>query len=109
MRDAIGGLVSINIIIFFLFLVNGYLALSVNYTKATRMKNYIVKTIEAYEGHTTGGDGSTHDAIVKYAQANHYFAKQDFMPSTTTDYCCYGTNDGSYCIHATLAGTSEGI
>ena len=52
MRDAIGGLFSLQIILAFILLVNGYLAYSVNYTRAFRVKNGIVNILEQYEGHT---------------------------------------------------------
>lgn len=50
MRDALGGIVNIQMIIVFLVLINGYLAFSVNYTKAFRVKNKIITAIEQYEG-----------------------------------------------------------
>lgn len=53
MRDAIGGTISLQIILFFLVVINAYLAFSVNYTKAFRIKNNIVAIIEQQEGYTT--------------------------------------------------------
>ncbi|MBQ3422720.1 MAG: hypothetical protein IJH34_13920 [Romboutsia sp.] len=55
MRDAIGGIVNIQIILVFIVLVSGYLAFSVNYTKAFRAKNKVINAIEQYEG-VTGND-----------------------------------------------------
>ncbi|MBQ3435986.1 MAG: hypothetical protein IJH13_03100 [Bacilli bacterium] len=63
MRDAIGGIVNIQIILVFIVLVSGYLAFSVNYTKAFRAKNKIINAIEQYEGMTDNAslaeDGDT--------------------------------------------------
>ena len=42
MRDALGGLFSLQIILAFVLLINGYLAYSVNYTRAFRVKNGII-------------------------------------------------------------------
>lgn len=53
MRDAIGGTFSLQIILFFLVVINAYLAFSVNYTKAFRIKNNIIAIIEQQEGYTT--------------------------------------------------------
>lgn len=50
MRDAVGGVVNLVIIVVFLVIVSGYLAFNVNYTKAFRVKNKIISTIEEYEG-----------------------------------------------------------
>jgi len=60
LRDAIGGALTIQIILVFLILVNGYLAITVNYTKAFRVKNGIVSVIERNEGLTeTAGKSIT--------------------------------------------------
>ena len=50
MRDAIGGVFSLQIILVFVILINGYLAYSVNYTRAFRVKNEIINIVEESEG-----------------------------------------------------------
>ena len=50
MRDAIGGSVSITIVVLFIVVALGYMAFNVNYTKAFRMKNKIVSTYEEFNG-----------------------------------------------------------
>jgi hypothetical protein len=55
MREAIGGAMTLEIIIVFLVLVNSYLAFSVNYTRAFRVKNAIIDLIENYEGFPVDG------------------------------------------------------
>ena len=50
MRDAIGQVFALQIILAFVLLINGYMAYSVNYTRAFRVKNQIVTFIEQYEG-----------------------------------------------------------
>ena len=50
MKDAFGGILSIVLIAVFLVIVSGILGLVVNYSKAFRMKNYIITTIEQYDG-----------------------------------------------------------
>ena len=42
MRDAFGGIFNIFIIVVVLLLIMGILGLTVNYTKAFRMKNYVI-------------------------------------------------------------------
>lgn len=71
MRDAIGGVLIIEIIIVFLLIINSYLAFSVNYTKAFRVKNRIISIIENYEGLTAGQQGSE-SAIENMMLENHY-------------------------------------
>lgn len=52
MKEAIGGVFTLQIILVFIVLVNAYLAYSVNYTRAFRVKNGIISIIEEYEGLT---------------------------------------------------------
>ncbi len=51
MREAIGGTWIFGIVVTFIVLFSSYLAISVNYSKAFRVKNEIVSLIEKYEGH----------------------------------------------------------
>jgi hypothetical protein len=50
MKDAFGGIVNIVLVAIFLVIISGILGLVVNYTKAFRMKNTVISTIEQYEG-----------------------------------------------------------
>lgn len=50
MKEAIGGVLSLNLILIFLVIISCYLAFSVNYTKAFRVKNEIRSIIEKNEG-----------------------------------------------------------
>ena len=76
MRDAFGGIVNIATIVVFLVIVSGYLAFNVSYTKAFRVKNKIITTIEQYEGKcgtesgTSGGSCDT--AIADYIKQLGY-------------------------------------
>ena len=49
MRDAFGGILNIVLIALFLLIVEGVLGLVVNYTKAFKMKNNVISSIEQYE------------------------------------------------------------
>ena len=51
MRESIGGAWLFGIVVVFIVLFTSFLAISVNYSKAFRVKNYVVDTIEKYEGH----------------------------------------------------------
>lgn len=50
MKDAFGGILNIVLVAIFLVIISGILGLVVNYTKAFRMKNSVISTIEQYEG-----------------------------------------------------------
>lgn len=68
MRDALGGLVNIVIIVVFMIIVSGYLAFNVNYTKAFRVKNKIISVIETHEGLDSSGE----QEIESYAKSIGY-------------------------------------
>ncbi len=52
MREAIGGTWLFGIVVVFIVLFSGYLAMSVNYSKAFKVKNAIVDILEKEEGHS---------------------------------------------------------
>lgn len=92
MRDAFGGLMNMVIIVVFLVLVSGYLAFNVNYTKAFRVKNKIITTIEQYEGVCEPGNPSNkcNQVIKDYMKSVGYNAGSLNIEG-------YECND-SYCI-----------
>ena len=50
MSDAIGGVVNVALIVFFIVAIASYMAFNVNYEKAFNVKNEIVSLYEEYEG-----------------------------------------------------------
>ena len=97
MRDAIGGVVNLVIIVVFLIIVSGYLAFNVNYTKAFRVKNKIITTYEQYSGNCASGTPCD-NIIVQYMQRLGYnvdvdlrglekSAKQGNKMSCSHGYC----------------------
>lgn len=106
MREAIGGTWIFGIVIVFIVLFSSYLAISVNYSKAFKVKNTIVSMIEKYEGH---GD-AVQTAIIKYNKEVGYGVSSncngkgqgyDNVPSTAGF-------KSRYCVECTDADTSEG-
>ena len=75
MKDAFGGILNIVLITVFLVIVSGLLAMTVNYTKAFRMKNAVISAIEQYEGYgcfDEHGDSACIDKIKEYAEGIGY-------------------------------------
>lgn len=54
MKDAYGGIMNLVFIVLFLLIVIGVLGLIVSYTKAFKMKNVVLSTVEEYEGNCCG-------------------------------------------------------
>lgn len=102
MRDAFGGLMNMVIIVVFLVLVSGYLAFNVNYTKAFRVKNKIITTIEQYEGACDPGNENNkcNQVIKDYMQSVGYNASSLNIEG-------YECND-SYCIKRMETETDTG-
>ena len=93
MRDAIGGLVNVQIILVFIVLVSGYLAFSVNYTKAFRVKNKIITAIEQNEGDISAATSDNGDLW-------NYIRQVGYNPSfsrNTQERIMDELGDGSAC------------
>lgn len=71
MRDALGGIVNIAIIVVFITLVSGFMAYNINYTKAFRVKNKIITTLEQYEGRCEQ-NSSCDQEIIAYMRSLGY-------------------------------------
>lgn len=93
MRDAFGGLVNIIIVVVFLVVITGYLAFNVNYTKAFRVKNKIITTIEQYEGNCE--QFSACDQIIQ-----NYIAEIGYNVHTNPNMCTALTCScrNGYCV-----------
>ena len=102
MRDAFGSLISIQVILAFVLLINGYLAYSVNYTRAFRVKNGIINIIEQYEGHTEAAK----DKISTYTDDMKYHVPAEMMNTESLrDYECIQTE--GYCIKKTAVAATD--
>lgn len=87
MRDAYGGIVNITFIVVFIVIISGYLAFSVNYNKAFRVKNKIINSIEVCEGidQSKGDSGCAQKYINEYMHDVGYNLAGDFtMDSSWT-------------------------
>lgn len=89
MRDALGGTVTLVIIVVFIVIALGYMAFNVNYTKAFRMKNKVISVYEDYDGECLG---ECRNAIKEYAKTLGY--------NTGNNMSCpngYQNSDNIYC------------
>lgn len=104
MDNAIGGLTNLVIIVVFLVLVSGYLAFNVNYTKAFRVKNEIITTIEQYEGNCEI-EGPCQEKIENYMSSIGY-APNGSLSLEGDSWIC--PSKGAYCIMRIDATSSTG-
>lgn len=90
MRESIGGAWILTIVVLFIVLFSGYLAVSINYTKAFKVKNYIINTIEQNEGFSKYEDdvitasveslqasGKTEGYVAAYLKSTGYFTTEN--------------------------------
>ena len=98
MQEAFGGVLNIFLIAIFLAIVEAVLAFAVCYTKAFRMKNYVISAVEQYEGigcmngGLTGGMTACRQRIQDYANGLKY---------APVNLQCHNDSarvDGLYCI-----------
>ena len=99
MKDAIGGTWLFQLAMVFIVLFAGYLALSVNYSKAFRVKNEILTIIEKNEGITSGSDGAQAQ-IITYLNSSNHIVYGVCKESDGNAYEAEGTK-GLYCIKKT--------
>ncbi len=92
MRDAIGGTFTFQIIIFFLVLVSGYLAFSVNYSKAFRAKNKVIDVYEAYEGNLK--NDRAQEKINTYFKQIGYNPAQEYVNVKNAECAEIGSSTG---------------
>lgn len=86
MREAIGGTWLLQLVIAFMLLFVGFLALSLNYSKAFQIKNEMLTMIEKREGVTTGANGSI-------ALINKYLNNRGYGVQNTCPNGSYGVAD----------------
>lgn len=101
MRDAIGGSMVIQIIIIFLLIINSYLAFTVNYTKAFRVKNGIISIIERNEGLNE----QAKEQIENLMKVNTYSVSRDYLNKCgsggLTGYRSMQNTYGGFCYKVT--------
>lgn len=101
MQDAFGGILNIFLIAVFLIVVEGILAVTVSYTKAFKMKNYVIASIEQYEGSgcfPATGDGATTETNTACMQRIRNYAKHiAYSPANLQCWDDYNNADGLFC------------
>lgn len=91
MRDAFGGIFNLATLVVFFLLVMGFLFFNIAYTKAFRVKNKIITSVEQFEGNCSVGS-SCDIQIVNYIKELGYSVPSD-------DYCSEGfTYQNGYCL-----------
>ena len=105
MRDAIGGAMTLQIIVIFMIIINCYLAFSVNYTKAFRVKNEIRSIIEKNEGLTCSAVSQINDLMLN----SNYGVKQGDR-NCPDGYTAANLTNGLFCYkysRVDVTGTSN--
>lgn len=107
MKEAFGSVWTIQIILVFLVLINAYLAFSVNYTKAFRIKNNIISIIEMQEGFTEAAKTRTEEIMLDTGY-NVSFSNIVVPGCQDGGYKAIQNNAGGYCVKFNRTGTSSG-
>lgn len=107
MKDSLGGIFNVAFLAVFITVISGYLAFSVSYNKAFKVKNKVISTLEQYQ----------HDSPAARKKISEYIDKLGYNTTADTSRlervrnddswnCCYG-----YCVKWTYdeAGSEAGI
>ena len=88
MRESVGSTWTFGLVITFIFLFSSFLVLTINYTKAYKVKNEVISIIEKYEGYT---NENSVEIINNYLNASGYKEMGKCPISESEEY--YGVND----------------
>jgi len=94
MKEAMGQVFSLEFIIVFLLIINGYLAFNVNYTKAFRVKNEIRSIIQKNEGLT---ESAVNDIGAYMGKVNYYQGEEYNKWCTEQGHNVCKTGNGAFC------------
>ena len=79
MKDSIGAIPSLALVFMFIIIISGYLAFSVNYSKAFKMKSKIIDVLQEEENLTSNrAKNSIREEITSYSQLIGYSASTYF-------------------------------
>lgn len=98
MREALGGYFNLTILFAFILLVSGFISLSINYTKAYRVKNNVLTYLEKYEGNPNNEEML--ESIDSYIKSVGYKASNDSIRAASDQgYTCqiYKGQDQGWC------------
>ena len=101
MRDAMGGSVTLIIIVVFIVIALGYMAFNVNYTKAFRMKDKIISVYDDYNGVCTG---ECEAEIINYARKIGYSTGNNIQCPSNGNY---DVKNNLYCIQEVNPETNK--
>ncbi len=94
MRDAMGGIFNIAFLAVFITVISGYLAFSVSYNKAFKVKNKIISVLEQYQHNSRDAQEKINDYIDKIGyNTTTDTSKVEKVRNDDAWSCCKG-----YCV-----------
>ena len=112
MKEAFGGIFTMQALVVFLVLASGLLAFSVSYTKSFKVKNEIRRIVEQYEGLTEDAKLKIKDVAEKY---NYNVSNPTFYVDACKDNGYHvgisetlsNGNSAVYCVKCELVSTES--
>ncbi len=109
MRESIGGTWLLGFVVLFIVLFSAFLAFSINYTKAFKVKNFIINTIEENDGFssfkggnvTTLTDDQLKSNLDTESKVYNYLKKTGYATTTIDSSKCEEDrywHEGGYCV-----------
>lgn len=112
MRESIGGAWILSIVVVFMAIFIAFVAISINYSNAYKLKTAMVTIVEQYDGFNPNTVSALNDTITAYG-----YIQSGFCQTTSSDEVVYGvtgtdvvknpTNRQSYCIRREYSSASN--
>lgn len=106
MKEAMGGIFSIQTVLIFIVLVCGLLLFSVSYTRSFRVKNELRRVIEKYEGLTEDSEDEINRVMKKYNYSFNNYGRYEQI-CERAGYNAYVEDNGVFCYKCNLISESE--
>ena len=102
MKEAVGQTISLQVILVFLVFLNAFLAFSVNYTKAFRVKNKVINELEQNEGFNSTAQTN----IINYITKVGYNIRDVNGDVENVGSCMHGVCIKPHCV-GTVGNSNE--
>ncbi len=104
MKESTSAFWIFNLIITFIFIFTGFIIVSINYSRAYKVKNEVLNIIEKYEGYTASSrtiiNNYLHQIGYKEKGKCHNYANgEDDLMSTASKISASGNRNNYYCIN----------
>ena len=104
MREAIGSQFILRLMIIFIFFFSAFLAITISYSQAFRLKNQIINDLEQYEGY----NDESIEHMLEAADDYGYNREKNCVDGAITPTVKTGANEGEKVVGVCIKGLKTG-